>query len=92
MKLPYVKILSKYFLAIGCVLPPVPPISQNLVLQFSEGTVIDFGETVSYICKEGHFFHRNFEQKEYELTCLRDGNFPEFDTLEFCVHPKGKSF
>ena len=70
-------------------MPPTPPSSSNLVVQFTEGTIIDFDDTVTYICKEGHYFHRNFDQNKYELTCLRDGNFAEFDPLEFCVHPRG---
>ena len=76
-------------LAIGCVSPSIPPTSSNLVVEFKEGTIIDFDKTVSYICKEGHYFNRDFKQKKYELTCLRDGTFAEFDPLEFCIHPKG---
>ena len=71
--------------------PPNPLSSSNLVVQFTEGTIIDFDGTVSYICKDGHYFHRNFKQKKYELTCLRDGSFAKFDPLEFCVHPRGRA-
>ena len=71
--------------------PSIPPTSSNLVVEFKEGTIIDFDKTVSYICKEGHYFNRDFKQKKYELTCLRDGTFAEFDPLEFCIHPKGKA-
>ena len=79
-------------LAIGCVTPPLPLPSSNLVVQFTEGTIIDFDDTVSYICKDGHYFHRNFKQKKYELTCLRDGSFAKFDPLEFCIHPRGMHY
>ena len=77
------------YLAIGCVSPPMPPSSRNLVRIFKDRTIIEFGETVSYLCHEGHHFHRSFTQSDYKLTCLRDGNFTKLDPLEYCVHPRG---
>ena len=76
-------------LAIGCVSPPIPPSTLNLVRQFKEGTIVEFGETVSYVCAKGYHFHRSFTQKIYNLKCLHDGTFLKFDPLEYCVDPKG---
>ena len=77
-------------LAIGCVSPPLPPPDRNLVRIFEEGSIVDFGDKVTYVCLDGYHFHRSYKQTKYQVVCMKDGNFTKLDALEFCVHPKGK--
>ena len=77
-------------LAIGCVSPPLPPPDRNLVRIFEEGSIVDFGDKVTYVCLDGYHFHRSYKQTKYQVVCMKDGNFTKLDALEFCIHPKGK--
>ena len=74
----------------ACIDPPVPPESANIVVQYESGTVIDFGDKVSYVCKSGYFFGEDYHMTHYNLTCLPDGNFSSPLPWKQCYDPRSR--
>ena len=51
--------LTKQYLCVvyGCANPPVPNATRHLkISNYTEGQVLDFGQTVGYVCEDGNLF------------------------------------
>ena len=57
---------------------------------YTEGTVIDFYDTVWYVCEEGHFFDASYDMVGFEITCKDDGSW-DVPAWQWCVHPDGEA-
>ena len=59
---------------------------------YVEGTVLDFGRSVSYACEEGFFFDDSKTRESFELECSQEEQgWESIDTWKFCVDPFGNS-
>ncbi len=62
----------------GCGTPPVPDAASDLELfNYTAGTVIVFGDSVTYTCKAGGAMEDDQSVTSYEVQCLNDnsGNY-----------------
>ena len=78
------------FLGVACINPPIPPEETKLELFYEPGTVIAFGETVTYQCSEAYFFEVDYHMPNFTLTCLTDGNFSDPLPWKNCLLPSSK--
>ena len=63
------------FLGTHCIDPPLPEASKDIVYHenVNVSALTEFGETVQYVCRPGHFFTDDRDKTEEELTC-EEGN------------------
>ena len=60
---------------VACINPPIPPDSTNLVRNYTEDTLVGFGNFANYTCREGHYFGNDYNKKTFTLECLNNGSF-----------------
>ena len=86
----YPKAIVWIFIGVACINPPIPPDEANLQLLYQPDTLIAFGDTVTYICKEGFFFEEDYDMLDFKLTCKTNGNFTEPLPWKKCLNPNSK--
>ena len=71
----------------GCGTPPVPDAASDLELfNYTAGTVVVFGDSVTYACKAGGAMEDDQGVTSYEVQCLNDnsGNYDVPTTWPQC--------
>lgn len=60
------------------------------MVNYVNGTVIQFGGNVLYTCKSGYFFEEDYNKVGFNLTCITNGNFSVPIVWPKCLNPLGK--
>ena len=86
----HLKSNDNVFKGVKCVDPPIPPPSVHLVRNYTEGTMITFGDTVSYTCQDGYYFGDDKSMVSFSLTCFDNGTWETPDIWKECWNPACK--
>ncbi|XP_059083225.1 sushi, von Willebrand factor type A, EGF and pentraxin domain-containing protein 1-like [Tigriopus californicus] len=60
---------------VACIDPPKPLTRYNLVVDYVEGSVVDFGDSVHYRCREGFYFAEDFYLDNFTSICYSNGTW-----------------
>ena len=62
---------------VQCINPPPPPGGSGMRFVW-DGSPVEFGQNVSYVCEEeGLYFEAGREISEFNVTCLTDGSWKD---------------
>ena len=76
-------------LAFACASPPIAPNDANLQNDYVSGTVVPFGDKVTYTCQPDHFFVKDYFKHNFTITCLNTGLWEDVQEWEKCIRPIG---
>ena len=78
------------FADFACPPASLPPSSSSLETSYAAGNLVNFGDNITYSCKQGFYFEEDIEMANYSVICHDNGTLSE--TLQrVCVDPKGES-
>ena len=57
---------------------------------YIDNSVIEFGDSVKYICEPGFFFEEDYFKEYFNVTCLTDGSWDFPDPWPLCLNPASR--
>ncbi len=78
-------------LDVACPFESLPPSANNLATDTPVPSLVSFGDSVKYKCRDGFHFEEDFSKVDFEVKCLSSGSF-EFAEWKSCIDPKSSDF